>query len=326
MGSASKRLRLLVTLFTVTTLLLGPVHGQLSSTFYSSSCPSVFTTVRSAVSSALQSDPRAGAKLLRLFFHDCFAQGCDGSVLLDDTPTFTGEKTAVPNANSLGGFDVIDSIKASLEISCPKTVSCADIVSIAARDGVVLAGGPTWNVELGRRDSTTASFSQASNLPGPQLTASQLINVFQAQGLNTNDLVALSGAHTFGKAQCNRFQSRLFNFNNSGAPDPSLDASLLSTLQSICPTASTTLVDLDQGTPVTFDSQYYKNLQLKRGLLTSDQTLANSTLTSRVVNTFTSQSAFFNQFTKSMIKMGKLGVLTGTQGQIRSKCGAINSS
>ena len=45
-------------------------------------------------------------------------QGCDGSVLLDDTPTFTVEKTAVQNNNSLRGFDVIDSIKAQLEGIC----------------------------------------------------------------------------------------------------------------------------------------------------------------------------------------------------------------
>ncbi|KAL3693285.1 hypothetical protein R1sor_006936 [Riccia sorocarpa] len=324
MEKASRTFRFLVTLFTVTALLLGPVHGQLSTNFYANSCPSLFTTVRSAVSNALNSDPRAGAKLVRMFFHDCFVQGCDGSVLLDDTSTFKGEKTAVPNANSLGGFNIIDSIKATLERNCPRTVSCADIVATAARDGVVLAGGPNWNVELGRRDSTTASLSQANNLPGPQLTASQLISVFQAKGLNTNDLVALSGAHTFGKAQCSRFQNRLFNFQNSGVPDPSMDVTFRNNLQKTCPTPSSTLVNLDQGTPVTFDSQYYKNLQSKRGLMTSDQTLATSSQTSGLVNTFTSQSAFFNQFTTSMLKMGRIGVLTGSQGRIRTRCGAIN--
>lgn len=63
-------------------------------------------------------------------------QGCDGSVLLDDTSSFTGEKTAVPNNNSLRGFDVIDSIKSQLEASCKQVVSCADILAVAARDAV----------------------------------------------------------------------------------------------------------------------------------------------------------------------------------------------
>jgi hypothetical protein len=66
------------------------------------------------------------------------SQGCDGSILLDDTPFFTGEKKASPNVNSVRGFDVIDRIKAAVNAACRgNVVSCADIVAVAARDSVV---------------------------------------------------------------------------------------------------------------------------------------------------------------------------------------------
>jgi len=63
-------------------------------------------------------------------------QGCDGSILLDDTSSFTGEKTANPNRNSARGFEVIDKIKSAVEKVCPGAVSCADILTITARDSV----------------------------------------------------------------------------------------------------------------------------------------------------------------------------------------------
>lgn len=65
-------------------------------------------------------------------------QGCDGSVLLDDTISLRGEKKASPNINSLKGFGIIDKIKNKVESECPEIVSCADILTIAARDAVIL--------------------------------------------------------------------------------------------------------------------------------------------------------------------------------------------
>ncbi|KAI5064393.1 hypothetical protein GOP47_0021063, partial [Adiantum capillus-veneris] len=64
--------------------------------------------------------------------------GCDGSVLLDDTATVIGEKTAPPNDNSLRGFEVLDNIKSAVEAVCNGTVSCADILALAAHASVVL--------------------------------------------------------------------------------------------------------------------------------------------------------------------------------------------
>lgn len=78
-------------------------------------------------------------------FHICIMtcpcmhmQGCDGSVLLDDTISLQGEKKASANVNSLKGFEIIDRIKNKLESECPGIVSCADILTVAARDAVIL--------------------------------------------------------------------------------------------------------------------------------------------------------------------------------------------
>ncbi|CAN1240710.1 Peroxidase 4 [Linum grandiflorum] len=140
-------------------LLAGSSDAQLLTNYYSKSCPKLHQAIFPVVQAAVRKEARMGASLLRLHFHDCFVNGCDGSVLLDDTSSFIGEKNANPNRNSARGFDVIDDIKSAVEKACPGIVSCADVLAISARDSTVLLGGPTWNVKLGRRDSRTASQS-----------------------------------------------------------------------------------------------------------------------------------------------------------------------
>ncbi|KAJ8480085.1 hypothetical protein OPV22_023812 [Ensete ventricosum] len=183
------------------TLLLRESQAQLSSTFYDSTCPNVSSIVLDQVQQAQKNDTRILASLTRLFFHDCFVNGCDGSILLDNSSTIVTEKDAAPNNNSARGFGVVDNIKAAVENSCSGIVSCADILALAAEVSVNLSVGPKWSVLLGRRDGTTANFTAAGNLPGPRDNLTTLQKKFNDVGLNDTDLVALSGAHTFGRAQ-----------------------------------------------------------------------------------------------------------------------------
>ncbi|CAL5061051.1 unnamed protein product [Urochloa decumbens] len=304
--------------------LAASASGQrLSPTFYSRSCPRALATIKAAVTAAVAQEPRMGASLLRLHFHDCFVQGCDASVLLNDTATFTGEQTAAPNAGSIRGFAVVDNIKAQVEAICKQTVSCADILAVAARDSVVALGGPSWRVLLGRRDSTTASLSQAnSDLPAPSLDLANLTAAFANKGLSRTDLVALSGAHTIGLSQCKNFRAHIYN-------DTNVNAALATLRKASCPAAAGSgdgnLAPLDTTTATAFDNAYYTNLLAQSGLLHSDQQLFNGGATDGLVRTYASAPTRFNRdFAAAMIRMGNISPLTGSQGQIRLACSRVN--
>ncbi|KAI4963034.1 hypothetical protein ZWY2020_009968 [Hordeum vulgare] len=291
--------------------------AQLSPTFYDTSCPRALATIKSGVMAAVSSDPRMGASLLRLHFHDCFVQGCDASVLLSGM-----EQNAAPNNGSLRGFEVIDSIKAQLEGICKQTVSCADILTVASRDSVVALGGPSWTVPLGRRDSIDANEAAANlDLPGFTSSRSELEIAFKNKGLDTVDMVALSGAHTIGQAQCGTFKDRIYNEAN-------IDTTFATTLRANCPRSGGdgSLANLDTTTANTFDNAYYTNLMSRKGLLHSDQVLFNNDTTDNTVRNFASNpAAFSSAFTTAMIKMGNIAPKTGTQGQIRISCSRVNS-
>ncbi|CAL9098409.1 unnamed protein product [Musa textilis] len=306
--------------------------AQLSSTFYSTSCPLAIQTIRQAVRAAVAKEARMGASLLRLHFHDCFVnatdvlddhkQGCDGSVLLDDTPSFTGEKTAVPNNNSLRGFDVIDNIKSQVEAVCKQVVSCADILAVAARESVAALGGPPWTVQLGRRDATTASLDAANTeIPSPKSDLDDLISAYSKKGLSTTDMVALSGAHTIGQARCISFRDRIYN-------ETSIDSSLATSRQSNCPSSGggdDNLSPLDAVTCTLFDNFYFRNLVKKKGLLHSDQQLFGGGSTDSLVTTYSTNTArFFSDFAAAMVKMGNISPLTGTDGEVRLNCRKTN--
>ncbi|CAN1122044.1 Peroxidase 72 [Linum perenne] len=274
------------------------IGGYLYPQFYDYSCPQAQQIVKSVVAKAVAKEPRMAASLLRLHFHDCFVK------LLDGGSGIVTEKNSNPNRNSARGFEVIDEIKSALEKACPSKVSCADILTLAARDSTVLAGGPSWEVPLGRRDSKSAS---------------TILTKFKLQGLNTVDLVALSGSHTIGNSRCTSFRQRLYNQTGNGQPDYSLDSSYASQLKNRCPRS-------DFQTPFHFDNSYFKNILASKGLLNSDQVLLtkNEASMELVKQYAKNNEMFFQQFAKSMVKMGNISPLTGSKGEIRKNCRKMN--
>ncbi|KAK6939426.1 hem peroxidase [Dillenia turbinata] len=298
--------------------------------FYEFSCPQVQDIVMTILEKAISKEPRMAASLLRLHFHDCFVQGCDASVLLDDSAMIVSEKNSGPNKNSLRGFEVIDEIKARLEEECPHTVSCADILALAARGSTVLSGGPYWQLPLGRRDSRTASLSGSNtNIPPPNSTIQNLITLFKRQGLDEIDLVALSGGHTIGMARCVTFKQRLYNQNGNNQPDETLERTYYYGLKSVCPPSGgdNNISPLDFASPKEFDNTYFKLILWGKGLLTSDQVFltGNVEKTVELVKSYAKNPAlFFDQFAKSMVKMGSMSPLTGFVGEVRENCRRIN--
>eukprot|EP00250_Pteridium_aquilinum_P006498 c16407_g1_i2 orf=100-1209(+) len=304
---------------------LPPIVSGLSWTFYNTSCPKLENIVHTAIKPFLDDDITQAAGILRLHFHDCFVQGCDASVLLDGTTTEPSEKSATPNLTLRPeAFKIINSIKASVEALCPNIVSCADILTLAARASVAKAKGPSYAVPLGRRDSLVFANTSVilANLPAPTSNVTGLIDIFSSKGLDFTDLVALSGGHTIGRAHCSAFANRL------NPLDPNLDLELASQLTTLCRTSnSTNFTGIDVFTPNRFDNQYYRGLLQRYGLFTSDESLVLDARTNATVESYyANKTLFFEQFGLSMIKMGQLDVIMDTQGEIRTNCSMPNSA
>jgi peroxidase len=314
-------IKLFVTL-SILSLLACSTNAQFFPNFYGKTCPNLQSIVRTEMIKAINNEARIGASILRLFFHDCFVNGCDGSVLLDDIGTFVGEKNAGPNKNSARGFEVIDTIKTKVEAACKSKVSCADILALATRDGIVLLGGPSWTVPLGRRDARTASQSAANTqIPSPSSDLKTLTKMFKDKGLTLKDLTVLSGAHTIGQTECQFFRTRIYNETN-------IDRNFATLRKRNCPTSGgdTNLAPLDSVTPTKFDNNYYNDLIAKKGLLHSDQVLFNGvgSQVSLVKTYSTNGNAFARDFAAAMVKLSKISPLTGTKGEIRKNCRFVN--
>ncbi|KAK0605822.1 hypothetical protein LWI29_031074 [Acer saccharum] len=206
----------------------------LSMQYYMMSCPFADLIIKNTVNNALQADPTLAAALVRMHFHDCFIEGCDGSVLIDSTKDNTAEKDSPAN--------------------------------LSLREMLFSGQGVHYEIAKGRKDGRRSKIEDTINLPFPTFNASELIRQFGQRGLTAQDMVALSGAHTLGVSRCASFKSRLSNV------DPTLDSDFAKTLSKTCSAGDNAEQPFD-ATRNTFDNFYFYALQRKSGVLFSDQTL-----------------------------------------------------
>ncbi|XP_065876329.1 peroxidase 31-like [Euphorbia lathyris] len=298
-------------------------ESRLSYNYYDQSCPRFAQIMQDTVANKQISSPTTAAGTLRLFFHDCIHTGCDASILVSSTPFNSAERDADINLSLPGdAFDLITRAKTALELSCPNTVSCADILAVATRDLVTMMGGPFYNVLLGRKDYRISNSAYVEgNLPRPTMSMSEIIRIFSSQGFNLQEMVALSGAHTIGFSHCNEFKSNVYN-------DTHYNPRFAQGLQKACenyPKDPTLSVFNDIMTPNKFDNVYFQNLPKGLGLLESDHGLYYDERTRAFVEMYAKdQNKFFKDFARAMEKLSIHGIKTGRRGEIRHRCDAVN--
>lgn len=250
---------------------------------------------------------------------DCFVYGCDASLLLNGTyqvgeRVFHSEQIMEPNARlQPKALQLIEDIRVAVHSACGPMVSCADITVLAARDAVVVSGGQSYDLQLGRLDSFLPNRWQEvyGQLPRPTGNVDQLVAHFASRlDLIKLDLVALSGAHTIGKAHCTAFSDRFAHRE---------DGEFVRRLAANCSSDRDRLQDLDIETPRAFDNAYYRNLVAGKGVLNSDQTLMHDLRTKELVEGFAADEWwFFNQFGTSMKKVSLMyQAIPGRFGEIR---------
>lgn len=82
---------------------------------------------------------------------------------------------------------------------------------------------------------------------------------------------------------------------------------------------------MEMGSEFDADVHYYKHLLQNKGILRSDQVLMDSETTAIWVRIYSANWRLFqNDFGLAMTKLSNLGVLTGTLGEVRHQCSAVN--
>ncbi|KAB2024869.1 hypothetical protein ES319_D06G115300v1 [Gossypium barbadense] len=181
--------------FTATLPFLLPLHEFVDSVaakaVESGSGQSEYLRIKEEIIKVVTKGKAAG--VLRLVFHDAGTYemdensgGMNGSIVYElERPENVGLKKSLK---------VLE--KAKKEIEAIQSVSWADMIAVGGAEAVSICGGPKIPVTLDRLDSGEPD--PEGKMPEESLDASGLKQCFRRKGFSTQELVALSGAHTLG--------------------------------------------------------------------------------------------------------------------------------
>ncbi|XP_044485393.1 peroxidase 21 [Mangifera indica] len=301
--------------------------SELQNNYYTESCPNAEEIIKQEVINLYNKHGNTAVSWVRNLFHDCVVKSCDASLFLE-TVNGTESEQASDRSFGMRNFKYVKTIKDALEQECPMTVSCADIVALSARDGIVMLGGPRIEMKTGRRDSKESYLTEVdSSIPNHNDSISSVLSRFQSIGIDVEGTVALLGAHSVGRVHCVNLVQRLYP-----TVDPTLDPEYAAYLKGRCPTPdpdpkAVLYARNDRETPMIIDNNYYKNVLNHKGLLIIDQQLASDPTTLPYVEKMADDNGYFqDQFSRAILLLSENSPLTGDEGEIRRDCRYVNSN
>ncbi|GBG24311.1 L-ascorbate peroxidase T, chloroplastic [Hondaea fermentalgiana] len=201
-------------------------------------------------------------------------------------------------------------------------LSVADILQMASAEAIALMGGPCIDMRYGRLDAEDCPQEgnlPAGNAPFPRDVDSKqhLRDVFHRMGFSDRDIVALSGAHTVGRAFKERSGTTEFGYGSKGTPYTSNEE-------------HAARADGGKGLGMmggqswtkkwlTFDNSYFKrdgdnNLLM----LETDSIIANDPSFKPHFDRYgESQGAFFNDYADAHRRLSELGATFAVPGGIK---------
>lgn len=247
--------------------------------------------------------------LLRIAFHDaCTYNRNTGTGGAIGAVHYKAVVEHPANAGLPVAVALLEPIKAAHPL-----VSWADLFQMSSLVAVELAGGPVLPLRFGRVDAPAPEHADPGNLPhaapspdhgrfddGSTTPAEHLRRVFTGHaGLTDQDIVALSGAHTLGRAKPTRsgFGKEETKYTKDGPGTPG---------------GSSWTVDW-----LTFNNDYYRDiLAAKEGkgdpellVMPTDAAIFDDAEFAAIGRRFADdQAAFFEAYVEAHVKMSELGV------------------